>query len=63
MLIDFVLVSPEIFKPGWGQLGVPYGVLNVAVAEVCMQGPRVVPSVSQRIAAGVSEHVRMRFEG
>ena len=37
--------------------------LNIAVAEVCLQGPRVVSLVGQRVAAGVPEHVRVRLEG
>jgi hypothetical protein len=31
--------------------------LDVAVPEISLQGSRVVPSVCQRIAAGVSQHV------
>ena len=37
-------------------------VLNIFVPEVCLQRSRVMTSVSQRIAAGMSEHVRMRLE-
>ena len=37
--------------------------LNVAVAEVGLQRPRVVALVGQRITAGVPQHVRVRLEG
>ncbi len=33
--------------------------LDVFVPEICLQRPRVVASVRQRIAAGVPEHVWM----
>ena len=33
------------------------------MAEVGLQGARVVPLVGQRVAAGVPEHVRVRLEG
>jgi len=32
------------------------------VPEVCLQRPRVVPLVGERVAAGVPEHVRVGFE-
>jgi hypothetical protein len=37
-------------------------VLDVAVPEVGLQRPRVVPFVGQRITAGVPEHVGVRLE-
>jgi hypothetical protein len=37
-------------------------VLDIPVAEVSLQGSGVVPFVSQRIAAGVPQHVRVGFE-
>ena len=37
--------------------------LNVAVAEVGLQGAGVVPLVGQGITAGVPKHVRVRLEG
>jgi hypothetical protein len=49
-------------EPRRRQLGIAHGVLNVPVAEVGLQGPRVVPLVRQRVAAGVPEHVRVRLE-
>jgi hypothetical protein len=37
--------------------------LNIAVAEVGLQGTGVVALVGQGVAAGVAEHVGMRLEG
>lgn len=36
--------------------------VNVAVLKVGLQGARVVPLVGQGVAAGVSQHVRVRLE-
>ena len=36
--------------------------LNVPVAEIGLQGARIVALVSQRVAAGVPQHVRVRLE-
>ena len=36
--------------------------LDIAMSEVGLQRPRVVPLVCQRVAAGVPEHVRVRLE-
>jgi hypothetical protein len=36
--------------------------LNVAVAKVSLQGPRIMSHVRQSVAAGVAEHVGMRLE-
>jgi len=36
--------------------------LNVAVTEVGLQGAGVVALVGQRVATGVSQHVRVRLE-
>src|SRR5262245_4786376 len=54
--------APKILKPRRRQLSVSYSVLNVAVAEVSLQGPRIVPLIGQRVAAGMPEHVRVRLE-
>jgi hypothetical protein len=37
-------------------------VLDILVTEISVQRPRIVPSVGEGIAAGVSEHVRVRLE-
>ena len=36
--------------------------LNVFVPQVCLQGPGIVTTVRQRVAAGMPQHVRMRLE-
>jgi hypothetical protein len=46
-------LPPEILKPRWRQLGVLHCVLDVAVAEIGLQRPRVMPSNGQRVAAGI----------
>jgi hypothetical protein len=51
--------SPEVFEPARRQLGVSHRVLDVAVAEVSLQRPRIVALVGQRKAARVAQHVRM----
>ena len=58
-----LLFPPESFKPIGSQLRVPDGMLNVAVAEVGLQGAGVVALVGQGITAGVSKHVWVRLEG
>jgi hypothetical protein len=37
--------------------------LDVAVAEIGLQRPRVVALVGKRVAAGMPEHMRMGLEG
>src|SRR5262245_63225012 len=56
------LDTPEVLKSRRRQLGVAHGALNVAVAEVSLQRPRVVAFVGQRVAAGMPQHVRVRLE-
>jgi hypothetical protein len=56
------LHSPKIFKSRRRQFGVAHGVLNVLVAQVRLEGPRIMPLIGQRIAAGVTQHVRMNLK-
>jgi hypothetical protein len=49
MLQSPVSIPPEILEAGRGQLSVTHGVLDVFVAEVGLQRPRVVPLVGQRV--------------
>ena len=56
------LLAPKILEPRRCQLGVAHRVLDIPVAEIGLQGPRVVPLVRQRIAAGMPQHVRVRLE-
>jgi hypothetical protein len=57
-----LISAPEILEPCRRQLGVAHSVLNVAMSEVRLQRPSVVPLIGQCVAASVPEHVRMRLE-
>jgi len=57
-----VVLSPEILEARRRQLGIAHRVLDVLVAEVGLQGARVVALIGQSEAAGMTQHVRMRFE-
>ena len=52
-------VSPEIFEPAGRQFGVAHRVLNVLVAEIKLDRPRILAGVREVIARGVAQHVRM----
>jgi len=52
-------LPPEILEPIRRQLGIAHGVLNVPVAEIGLQGARVVAGICQGEAATVAEHVRV----
>lgn len=49
----FAELTPEVFEPLLTQFGVAGGVLNRAVTEPVLNGPRVVPLIGQGVAAGV----------
>jgi hypothetical protein len=55
------MASLETLERRRRQRGVAHRVLDVSVAEVSLQRSRVVPSVCQRITAGVAKHVRVRL--
>lgn len=55
-------LSPKLLEPARRKLGVPNGMLNVLVAEIGWQRPRVVTVIRQLIAASVAQHVRVRLE-
>src|SRR5262249_61422625 len=57
------LIAPEVFEPVRRQLGVTHRVLDVLVAEPCLQRPRTVPGIGQGVAAGMPQHVREDREG
>jgi len=60
---DFPLsVPPKLFEAVGRHVGVPDRVLNVLVAEVVLQGPRVVAVVGQLEPAGMAKHVRVDRE-
>jgi len=46
-------VPPKIFEPFRRQFGVAHRVLNIFVAEIGLQRPRIVPLVGKGIATGV----------
>src|SRR3954451_18955608 len=53
---------PEGFEAIGCELGVAHRVLDVLVAEVMLQGPRVLLVIGQRVAEGMPQHVRMHRE-
>ena len=55
-------VPPKVLEPVWRHIGVPDGVLNVLVAKVVLQGPRIVAIVRQLEPAGMAKHVRVDRE-
>src|SRR5262249_27302858 len=55
-------VPPKVLEPVGCHVGVPDRVLNVVVAEVVLQGPRVVAIVGQLKPAGMAKHVRVDRE-
>ena len=61
-VIHRCLVLPPTLEPGRCQLGVTDGVLDVLVAQIRLQGSRVLAGVGQREAAGVAQHVRVRLD-
>ena len=50
------LLAPEVFKAIRRQFGVARGVLDVPMAEIGLQGPRIVALVGQGEATGVPQH-------
>jgi hypothetical protein len=60
--VSAVRSCPEILEPARRQLGVSHRVLDVAVAEVSLQRPRIVALVRQRKTAGVAQHVWVSLE-
>src|SRR6516165_2199744 len=53
---------PKVLEAVGCHVGVPNGVLDVLVAEVVLQGPRVVPIIGQFEPAGMAKHVRVERE-
>ena len=58
----FAELTPEVFEPLLTQFGVAGGMLDGAVAEPVLNGPRVVSLIGQRVAAGMAKHVHVNFE-
>jgi hypothetical protein len=55
-------VSPEILEPIRRQGRVHRRARDRSVPQPPLNRPGVVPPVGQRVAAGVAEHVRVRFQ-
>src|SRR6516225_4206574 len=55
-------VPPKVLEPVGCHVGVPDRVLNVLVAEVVLQGARVVAIVGELEPAGMPKHVRVDRE-
>src|SRR6516162_8794055 len=55
-------VPPKVFEPVGCHFGVPDRVLDVLVAKVVLQGPRVVAIVGELEPAGMAKHVRVDRE-
>jgi hypothetical protein len=53
---------PEVLEPRRRQLCVPHRVLDVLMAKICLERPRVMPRVGQREPAGMSQHVRVYLD-
>ena len=55
-------LPPEVLKPIRRQLGVAHRVLDIAMAKIRLQCPRIMPLVCQGEATGVSKHVGVSLE-
>ena len=55
-------VPPKVFEPVGCHFGVPDRVLDVLVAKVALQGPRVVAIIGELEPTGVAKHVRVDRE-
>ncbi len=55
-------IVPEVFESARRQFGIAGGVLDVAVSEVLLDRPRILPVVGQFISGGVAEHVWVNLE-
>jgi hypothetical protein len=53
------LVAPEVLESVWRRLRVAPRMLDVAMAEPCLQGPRIVPGIRPGEAVRVPQHVRV----
>src|SRR3954470_18330582 len=56
------LAPPKILEPSRRQLRIANRVLNIPVAQVGLQRPRVVSPVGQGVAASMSQHMRVSLE-
>src|ERR1700676_4792606 len=56
---DAQSVLPEALKSVRRHLRVPYGVRDIFVSQIVLQGSRVVAFIGELVTAGVAEHVRV----
>lgn len=56
-------VPPEILETLRRKLRISHSVLDVLVAQVVLNGPRIVPIIGELVAAGMPEHVGVNGEG
>ena len=52
----------EVTKAGWCQLSVFHRVLNIAVPQIALQRPRIMPRIGQGVAGCVAQHMRVGLE-
>ena len=56
------LVRKEAFEPNRRQFRVTDGMLDRLVAEIVLDGPRIVAVIGELVAAGVAQHVDVNRE-
>src|SRR5664279_5170315 len=54
--------TPEVFETIRCQLGIAGGVLEVAVSQVLLDCPRILPVVGQFVSGGVAQHMWVNLE-
>ncbi len=54
---------PDPFEPGGRHLGISDSVSDRSMAQISLEASGIHPPVSQGIPTGVSEHVRVHWEG
>src|ERR1700732_4670292 len=59
--LDF-LVLPEVLEPVRRHFRVPHGMLNVLVAEVCLQRSGIVATIGECKAASMAQHMSVRLD-
>ena len=55
-------ITPEVFESIRCQLGIAGGVLDVAVSQVLLDRPRILPVVGQFVSCGVAQHMWVNLE-
>ena len=55
-------LAPKVLKPSRRQLSIPHRMLNILVAQICLQSPRVMSSICKRVPASMPKHVRVSLE-